>query len=232
VSHPPAPAAPEADAEGEGLLDPVAAYIGSLFAREDSRLLGVREAMEKEGLPSIHIPPVTARTIQVLLRSIRARRVLEVGTLAGYSALWFSRALPAELERGEGVLTLESDPERAALAKKLMDRMGAGDRVHIRIGDAHELLPDIGPNRTYDAVFLDADKEGLPEYLAHARRLLRIGGFLLVDNALWKGQVVDPAHTDEATEAIRESHRMVAEDPAFDATILPLGDGLLVALRR
>jgi predicted O-methyltransferase YrrM len=223
---------PEGTPDDGGPGDPVSDYIERLFAAEDSRLLGIREAMEQEGLPTVQIPPVTARTIQLLLRAIRARRVLEVGTLAGYSALWMSRALPAELERGQGVLTLEEDPDRAALAKKLMDRMGAGERVHIRIGDANELLPDIGPNRTYDAVFLDADKEGLPGYVTHARRLLRIGGLLLVDNALWKGQVVDPTAQDEATVAIRETHRMIAEDPAFDGTILPVGDGLLVALRR
>jgi predicted O-methyltransferase YrrM len=94
------------------------------------------------------------------------------------------------------------------------------------------VLRSLGPDGSFDAILLDADKEGLPSYVVEARRLLRPGGLLLVDNALWRGQVLDPAVTDPATEAIRRSHENLRSDPAFDTTLLPVGDGLLVALRR
>ncbi len=217
--------------EGPG-LGGLERYIEERFAREDSHLQEIRRAMEEGGLPTIQLPPVTARTVQLLLRTIGAKRVLEVGTLAGYSALWIARAFPAGPEGGKGdLLTLEVDPERARLARRLLDRAGVGDEVEIRVGDALELLPALGPDGSYDAVFLDADKEGIPTYLDEARRLLRPGGLLLVDNALWKGKVADPSDMEASTEAIRRSHDLLANDPGFDATILPVGDGLLVGIR-
>jgi predicted O-methyltransferase YrrM len=118
------------------------------------------------------------------------------------------------------------------LARSLLKGAGAAERVRVLEGDARSLLPTLRPDGSFDAVFLDADKEGLPDYLPEARRLLRPGGLLVLDNALWRGQVADPEVTDPATGAIRRSHQLVAEDPAFDATIVPVGDGLLVALRR
>jgi caffeoyl-CoA O-methyltransferase len=204
-------------------------YIERLFAPQDAHLEAIREAMEREGLPEIQLPPITARTLQFLLGVVEARRVLEVGTLAGYSALWIARAFQASGQVSGRLVTLELDAGRARLARELLDRAGVGDRVEIRVGDAATLLPELGPAGSFDAVFLDADKEGIPRYVEEARRLLRPGGLLLVDNALWKGKVPDPSETDPATEAIRESHRVLAADPDFDAMLLPVGDGLLVA---
>ncbi len=211
----------------EAAPDSTEGFIARLFAPEDSDLRRIREAMEAEGLPDIALPATTARTVQLLLRLIGARKVLEVGTLAGYSALWIARALPTE-----GCLTtIDRDPARSELAGRLLSRAGVGDRVDLRVGDARDLLEELGPDGGWDAVFLDADKEGLPEYLTEARRLLRSGGLLLVDNALWKGKVIDPEASDEATVAIREALVIAAGDPALDATLLPVGDGLLVARR-
>ncbi|MEX0936047.1 MAG: O-methyltransferase, partial [Gemmatimonadota bacterium] len=164
--------------------------------------------------------------------SVGARRVLEVGTLAGYSALWIARSLPPEPDGVEpGLVTLEVDPDRADLARRLLDATEVADRIEVRVGEAAALLAEIGPDGSFCAVFLDADKEGLPRYVHHARRLLRVGGLLCVDNALWRGRVTDRSVQDAATTAIRQSHELVSEDPAFDATILPVGDGLLVARR-
>jgi predicted O-methyltransferase YrrM len=209
------------------MTNPTEAFIGELFASEDVHLRRIREAMAERGLPAIQLPRITARTIQILLRAIGARRVLEIGTLAGYSALWVARALP---EDGR-IVTVEKDPERMRLALELLRASGVAGRVEGRVGEAAEVLAAM-EDAVWDAVFLDADKEGLPGYVTEARRLLRPGGLLLVDNALWKGRVVDPAVDDEATGAIRRALREVADDPAFDATLLPVGDGLLVALRQ
>jgi len=213
-------------------LDPRERYVERWFAREDAHLLAIRDAMRREGLPAIQLPPVSARLLQILLRAVGARRVLEVGTLAGYSALWIARSLPPGLKRGEGLLTLEREAERARLARDLLEGAGVSALVEVREGEARTVLPEIGPDGSFDAVFLDADKESLTRYVAEARRLLRPGGLLVVDNALWKGRVMDPAADDAATRAIRRTHEALAVDPDFDTTIVPAGDGLLVALRR
>jgi predicted O-methyltransferase YrrM len=202
-------------------------FINGLFAREDPGLERIREVMVREGLPNIQLPRITARTVQLLLRAVGARRVLEVGTLAGYSALWIVRALP----EGGRLLTVEKDPARAELARRLLEEAGVGDRVEVMVGEARRLLADLEPEGDWDVVFLDADKEGLPGYVAEARRLLRPGGLLLVDNALWKGRVVDSRVRDEATESIRATVEGLAADPDFDALLLPVGDGLLVGIR-
>jgi caffeoyl-CoA O-methyltransferase len=203
-------------------------WIEGHFAREDESLRAIRREMTEGGYPEIQLPPITARTLQLLLRLVGAHRVLEVGTLAGYSALWIVRALPP----GGTLTTVERSPERAAKARQLLDDAGVGDQVEVVVGEAAAVLADVAGDGAFDAVFLDADKEGLPEYLDQAARILSPGGLLLVDNALWKGRVVDPEARDEATEAVRAMARMVAADPAWDGSILPTGDGLLVALRQ
>lgn len=208
------------------------AYVSGLFAEEDTHLVRIRQAMVDADLPTIQLPAVTGRALQLLLGLVGARRVLEVGTLAGYSALWIARSLQWDPDGVEpGLVTLEVDPDRADLARRLLDATEVADRIEVRVGEAAELLAEVGPDGSFCAVFLDADKEGLPRYVHHARRLLRVGGLLCVDNALWRGRVADHSVQDAATAAIRQSHELVSEDPAFDATILPVGDGLLVARR-
>lgn len=202
-------------------------FIARLFAPEDESLQRILHAMEKEGLPEIQLPAITGRTVQLLLRMIGARSVLEIGTLAGYSALWIVRALPA---RGR-LVTVDSEPERSRLARRLLEEAGEGGQVEFRTGDAASVFSSMESDGSWDAVFLDADKEGLPGYVAHARRLLRPGGLLLVDNALWKGKVVDPENDEASTRAIRTTLETVARDPEWDALLLPVGDGLLVARR-
>jgi caffeoyl-CoA O-methyltransferase len=205
----------------------VEAYVEGLFAREDAALLEIRGAMARRELPTIQVPPTTGRLLQVLLRATGARRVLEVGTLGGYSALWMVRGLPREGR----LLTLERDPERAALARDLLEAAGEADRVEVREGNAREILPALGPDGTFDALFLDADKPNLLFYLHQAERLLRPGGLLLVDNALWRGSVLDPGPGDPDTEALRAISREVAAGSPWTGTLVPVGDGVLVAVR-
>jgi caffeoyl-CoA O-methyltransferase len=210
------------------LKDALEDWIEGHFAREDDSLRAIRREMTEGGYPEIQLPPITARTVQLLLRLVGARRVLEVGTLAGYSALWIIRALPP----GGTLTTVERSPERAATARRLLAEAGAGDRVEVVEGEADAVLAGVAGGGTFDALFLDADKEGLPGYLDHAARILAPGGLLLVDNALWKGKVLDAEARDEATEAVRAMARKIAADPGWDGSILPTGDGLLVALRQ
>jgi predicted O-methyltransferase YrrM len=196
-------------------------YLAALFAPEDATLLALREEADRSGLPPIAISPDEGRLLQVLLRAVGARRVLEVGTLGGYSAIWMARALPPD----GSVLTLEIEPSHAEFARRHLARAGVADRVEVRVGRALDLLPALDGER-FDAVFLDADKEPLPTYFDWALRLLRPGGLLIADNALWGGRVLDERVDDDATRAVREFNRRLATDPRVTGIVVPTHDGV------
>ena len=207
------------------MSDRVDEYIASLFARDDDVLAALREAADREGLPPISISAVTGRLLQILLVAVRAERVLEVGTLGGYSGIWMARALPPSGR----LVTIEVDKRHAEFARRYFARAGLDPRIDLRIGRALDVLPAFDGER-FDAIFLDADKEPLPTYFDWALRLLRPGGLLIADNALWGGRVLDPTTEDEGTRGIREFNRRMASDERVRGTIVPVGDGLAVAI--
>lgn len=200
-------------------------YLCGLFAREDETLLALREEADRTGLPPIAISPDAGRLLQVLLRAVQARRVLEVGTLGGYSAIWMARALPVDGR----LVTIEAEPTHAAFARRFLERAGVAGRVEVREGRALDVLPSLDGER-FDVVFLDADKEPLPTYLEWALRLLRPGGLVIADNALWGGRVVDPAADDPATNGVREFNRRLATDPRVTGIIVPTHDGVAIGV--
>ena len=202
-------------------------YISQLFAPEDALLASLREEADRSGLPPIAISADEGRLLQVLLTAVRARRVLEVGTLGGYSAIWMARALP---EDGR-LLSLEIEPAHADFARRYIDRAGLTDRVEIRVGRALDVLPSLDGEH-FDAVFLDADKEPLPTYFEWALRLLQPGGLLIADNTLWGGRVLDDSEQDEKTIAVREFNRRMATDPRILGIIVPTHDGVAVGVVR
>jgi len=208
-----------------GRVTDVDDYVRNLFGAEDEVLKWIRVATEEAGLPSIQVPPETGRLLEILVRMSGAKRILEVGALGGYSAVWIARALP----HGGSVVTLEIDSHHAALTRKALEHAGVADRVEVVVGDARERMPELEPG--FDAVFLDADKENYVAYLGYAARLLRPGGFMAADNALWRGEVVRPTPGTLA-EHLDRFNRTLAEDGRFTATILPVGDGLAVGVRR
>lgn len=202
-------------------------YVQRLYATEDDHLRRVRARSDEAQMPRIQLPPATARALQVLVRAAGARRVLEVGTLAGYSAIWIARALPADGE----LITVDINPEHASVARRSVEQAGLADRVDIRVGDAVEVLNELGPDSSFDVVFLDADKERYTTYMEQAARLLRPRGLLLADNAFWAGRVLDPG-SDAVADRLNHFNELLSSDRRFDATILPVGDGLMVAVRR
>jgi predicted O-methyltransferase YrrM len=208
--------------------DDVGAYLAGLFGREDDVLLALREEADRTGLPPISISPDMGRLLQVLLTAIGARRVLEVGTLGGYSGIWIARALPPI---GGRLLTLELDPAHADFAARYFVRAGVAERVEIRVGRALELLPALDGER-FDAIFLDADKEPLPTYLEWGLRLVRPGGLIIADNALWGGRVLDDRNDDDATRAVREFNRRFAGDPRLLGIVVPTHDGVAIGVVR
>lgn len=207
------------------MSDAVGAYLAELFAPEDAVLRALREDASRAGLPPIAVPPETGRLLQLLLRAVRARRVLEVGTLGGYSAIWMARAL----EPGGRILSLEIDPAHAAFARRQIERAGLEGTIEVRVGRALDLLPTLTRGH-FDAVFLDADKEPLPTYFEWAIRLLRPRGLVIADNTLRGGRVLDPAADDPELRGIREFNRRLASDPRVTGLVIPIGDGVGVGV--
>jgi caffeoyl-CoA O-methyltransferase len=202
-------------------------YIAGLFSAEDELLAALREEADRTGLPPIAISADEGRLLQVLLTAIGARRVLEVGTLGGYSAICMARALP----RNGRVLSVEIDEKHAVFARRYVERAGLSDRVEVRVGRALDVLPSLDGEK-FDAMFLDADKEPLPTYFEWALRLVRPGGLIIGDNALWGGRVYERDENDDRTTGVREFNRRMATDPRVLAIIVPTHDGVAIAVVR
>jgi predicted O-methyltransferase YrrM len=201
------------------------AYAEQLFAPEDAALHEIRAMQRRAGLPDIAISPDQGKILLVLLRAIGARRVLEIGTLGGYSGVWMARALPPDGR----LTTIEYDPRHAAVARDAFRRAGVSQRVELLEGPAIDLLPALQPG--YDAVFVDADKAPLEEYFRHAMRLLRPGGLLLCDNAFFNGRVTDPSDRAADIEGVRAFNRLAATDARLVTAVIPVRDGLVVGVK-
>ena len=203
-------------------------YVARHTRSEDPFLAQLKTAAEAAGIPPIWISPEQASLMQILLKGARARRVVEVGTLAGLSAIAMARALPPAAEGG-CVRTLEISPAHADFAEEWIARSDVSDRVEVVRGDASETLAQI-PDGWADAAFIDADKSGYAGYLEECRRLVRKGGLILVDNAFAFGQLFDEHPTDSEVGAVRAFNDSMAETPGLHGVIVPIGDGLWVAV--
>jgi predicted O-methyltransferase YrrM len=212
------------------LFETVDSYIDGLFASEDEFLMHVRERARAEGLPEIEVSAGQGKLLYLLTKLCGAVRVLEVGTLGGYSTLWLARALPAS---GRAV-TLECDAVHAAFARQTFRDAGMSDVCELVEAPALESLAQLeGP---FDLVFLDANKDDYPAYLDAAARLLRPGGLLLADNVIRKGLVLEPGD-DLMARGAAEFNRQLAAHPDFESVILQqVGrkghDGLAMARKR
>jgi len=211
----------------------VDAYLEGLLAPEDGALAAAREAAEAAGVLPIHVTPLQGKFLQVLARGVGARRVLEVGTLAGYSAIWLARALPD----GGRVVTIEVDPVAAQVARANIKRAGLQGRVEVRLGRAMEVLPTLEGGEPFDFVFIDADKEGYAEYLEWAIQLGRPGTVVVADNVVRGGAVADAASRDPRVLGVRAFLDKVATDPRVTAVALQTvgakgHDGFAVAVVR
>ncbi len=203
----------------------VLAYAQQLYAPEDAVLSAIRERQERKGMPPISISPDEAKIIAVLLTAIGAKRVLEVGTLGGYSGVWIARAIG-----DNGTLTtIEIDPSHAEVAREHFGAAGIGERVDIVVGAATSVLPTLAP--PFDAIFIDADKASLEAYFHHAMRLLRRGGLLLCDNVFLDGRVVNTADREADVEGVRAFNRMASSDPRLLAAVIPVRDGLTFGIK-
>jgi predicted O-methyltransferase YrrM len=200
------------------------AYLRPLFWREDALLQDLARDIEARG-PQIQVSAEEGRLLALLVTATRARRVLEVGTLFGYSGVWMARALGPE-----GHLdTIEFSPMHAGAAREWFSRAGLGSQVTVHEGPALEVLPRLaGP---YDLAFFDAAKAEYCDYLDHALRVVRPGGLVLADNVFWNGKVAK-ASDDPDVRGIRDYNARIASDPRLSSTVIPVGDGLSVSVVR
>jgi caffeoyl-CoA O-methyltransferase len=221
--------------QGDGtrrLLGEIDTYVEKLFAPRDAALEAALDGSRRAGLPEIQVSPYEGALLGLLAQMAGARRILEIGTLGGYSAIHFARALPED----GALISLEIDEHHAGVARKNVGRAGLESKVEIRVGDAKERLAELLENNEgpFDLVFIDADKEGYPEYLEWAMRLSRPGSLILADNAIRGGSVLDPQ--DDSARATREFNEKLAKNPRLSAIVLPLIreriDGLAIALVR
>ena len=202
--------------------------MGSLLARYDEPVLLEMEAEGKErGFPIIG--RLVGVTVELLARSVGARRVFELGSGFGYSAYWFSRAVGPDGE----VHGTDGDPANQAKALDYLSRAGLAEPIHWHVGDAVTNLGAV--EGEFDVVYNDIDKVGYPDAWRAARGRIRVGGLYVCDNVLWSGQVADPdgdhGRDPETTDAIVEHNRLIAEDDRFVSSIVPTRDGVFVALK-
>lgn len=202
-------------------------YIRARTTPEDGLLRDLRAAAAAEGIPPIWICPEQGAFMQILLRSIRAKVVVEVGTLAGYSAIWMARALPAD-----GRLhTIELLEKHAAFAERWIAKAGLAERATVHRGRGADVLRTLGDGIA-DAAFLDADKVSYPIYLEESLRILRPGGLVLVDNAFAFGQLFDERPTDREAPAVLAFNETMAKETRVQSVIVPMGDGLWVGVKQ
>jgi predicted O-methyltransferase YrrM len=202
------------------------AYVEDYLVEDEPLLNARREAAEVGG--ATPIGPAGGAALRFIAAAVNARSVVEIGTGCGTSGIWLLRGM-----RSDAVLTsVDAEPEHQRLARKAFTEAGfPSNRYRLISGKALEVLPRL-TDGAYDLVFCDADKQEYPDYLAAALRLLRPGGVMAFDNALAQGRVADPSRSDPATLAIRELEEQVRQDERLVPVLLPVGDGLLVAVKR
>lgn len=208
-------------------------YFDGLFAPPDAALDAALKATSDAGMPLINVAANQGKLLQLLTRLVGARRILEIGTLGGYSAIWMARALPPDGR----LISLEVNPAHAEVARANIARAGLSDKVEVRLGSAHDSLPQLAEQGAgpFDLVFIDADKASTPAYLTWALKLTKPGSLILIDNVVRDGAVADAASANPDVQGIQQGLAMLASDPRISATALQtVGvkgyDGLAIAL--
>lgn len=195
--------------------------LNSLFAPEDDALRAALTAGREADMPTIQISPLQGRLLQVLAAACGARKILEIGALAGYSSIWLARALPSDGR----LISLEMSEKHAGVARASLSRAGLSDRAEVRVGPAIEALPTLVDEAPFDLVFIDADKPGYPAYLDWALKLTRPGSIIVADNCIRGGVPLrEPTSDNPNIQAIGDYDRRVASDPRLLSVAFPMDD--------
>ncbi len=194
--------------------------ITRLFAAEDEGLQQALLAGKAAGLPEIQISPIQGKFLQLLATACRAQKILEIGSLAGYSGIWLARALPANGR----LITLEINPKHAEVVRNNFARAGVAAKTEVRVGPALELLPQLAAEAPFDLIFIDADKTPYPDYLKWAMRLTRPGSIIIADNTVRYGRGLQPGN-DESDQALYTYNQEVIQNPRLESLALAIDTG-------
>jgi predicted O-methyltransferase YrrM len=194
-------------------------YLENLLTPADNALAAILDQNHSSELPPIDVPPLLGKFLDLMVRISGSRRVLEVGTLGGYSTVWMARALP----EGGQLITLELEARHAEIAQGNLAKAGVADRVEIRVGPAADSMRGMltAGSAPFDLIFLDADKKGLPEYLKLSLKLSHPGTVIIADNVVRDGAVIEPEHADRNVQGVRRFLELVSEEPRLSGTALP-----------
>lgn len=205
-------------------------YILCASLREHPLLRELREETSQMEMARMQIAPEQGQFMALLMKLTGARRYLEVGTFTGYSALVCALAMPDDAQ----LYALDISEEWTAIARRYWEQAGVAERITLRLGSAAESMQSMLSDQTnsFDAIFIDADKTGYATYIQYGFELLRPGGFLMLDNVLWGGSVIDSTDDTEDTVAIRRVNEAMLADERFDISLVPIGDGLTLAQKR
>jgi predicted O-methyltransferase YrrM len=205
----------------EQLWQAVDGYYTALFEADDAVLQAVLAESDAGGLPAIQVSPLQGKMLMLLAQAMGARRILEIGTLGGYSTVWLARGLA----KGGKLVTLEVVPKHAEVARANLARAGFADAVEIVLGPAADSLAALAGQEPFDLVFIDADKAGYPRYLELCVALLRPGSLIVADNMVREGAVIEADSEDAAVQGVRRFNEIVAQDKRLSATaIQTVGD--------
>jgi predicted O-methyltransferase YrrM len=193
-------------------------WFGNLLAPSDRQLDAALLANAQRDLPQIDVSRLQGKFLDILIRVSGARRVLEIGTLGGYSTLWMARALP----EGGRIVTLELSPHHARVARDNLDNAGVLDRVELRVAPAVESLTALVAEavKPFDLIFIDADKQSYPEYLEWSLKLARVGTVIVADNVVRGGRVIEAGSDDANVLGVRRFAELAAQEPRLSATVL------------
>jgi predicted O-methyltransferase YrrM len=208
-------------------------YITDLFVPFDSVMQEALATSEAAGLPSISVAPNEGKLLMLLAQLCGARRILEIGTLGGYSTIWLARGMAS----GGSLITLEASTKHAGIASINIARAGLANVVEVRIGPAGDTLPQLAAegHGPFDLIFIDADKEGYPAYFAWSLKLACPGTLIIADNVIRDGEILDPASSDARVQGIRRFNQLLANEPRVRATLIQtVGrkgyDGMAIAI--
>jgi predicted O-methyltransferase YrrM len=215
------------------LFESVDQYIGNLLGKEDSALKDADKTMKDTSMPGAHVSANQGKFLQVLALSVNAKKILEIGTLGGYSTIWLGRALPLNGH----LITLELDQTNADIARQNIIKAGLDPVVDIKVGKALDLLhqveaEELGP---FDMIFIDADKPPYTEYFKWALKLSRPGTLIVADNVIREGKILDPESTDEKVKGVQRFNELLAGNKQVTATIIQTvgskyHDGMAIAV--
>ena len=193
-------------------------YIRNWFAPEDAALKETITSLSAEGIPQISVSANQGKLLQLLIKITGAKKILELGTLGGYSTIWMARALPA----GGKLISLEINAHHAAVAQKNIEKAGVSDQVEIRVGNALDILAEMvaGEEGPFDFIFIDADKPPYADYFQYALQLSRKGSLIICDNVIRDGKVLDENTTDESARGAHRFNKLLSQTKHVTATIL------------